>query len=179
MAKTTNMINKKRSKMKKTKNRKQADTNSPSPSAAAGQDILGLLTTLVQKLTSFETKIDMVLSRIPAQPSVAPRPQQPAPVPSNERPRDPRPMHDVICSDCGKDCKVPFKPSGDRPVYCKECFRARKNKSSIVPQADSKPKEGPPVDVRPPDKPKATKPAKPAKKKTKKKAAPARKKKRA
>jgi CxxC-x17-CxxC domain-containing protein len=32
----------------------------------------------------------------------------------------------VKCSQCGKDTTVPFKPSGDRPVYCKECFAQRK-----------------------------------------------------
>ena len=36
---------------------------------------------------------------------------------------DDREMHKVTCADCGKKCEVPFKPSGDRPVYCKECYR--------------------------------------------------------
>ena len=39
----------------------------------------------------------------------------------------PREMHKAICSDCKKECEVPFKPSGDRPVYCKDCYRKRKN----------------------------------------------------
>lgn len=34
-----------------------------------------------------------------------------------------REMHKVKCSDCGKDTEVPFKPSGDRPVYCRECYQ--------------------------------------------------------
>ena len=38
----------------------------------------------------------------------------------------PREMHKAVCSDCGKECEVPFKPSGDRPVYCKECFMKRR-----------------------------------------------------
>lgn len=36
-----------------------------------------------------------------------------------------REMHDTVCSNCGKDCKVPFRPTGDKPVYCSECFDAR------------------------------------------------------
>jgi CxxC-x17-CxxC domain-containing protein len=32
-------------------------------------------------------------------------------------------MHDVICDKCGKDCQVPFKPTGDKPVLCSDCFR--------------------------------------------------------
>lgn len=29
----------------------------------------------------------------------------------------------VTCSDCRKECEVPFKPTGNRPVYCNDCFR--------------------------------------------------------
>ena len=41
--------------------------------------------------------------------------------------RSPREMHKATCADCQKECEVPFKPSGDRPVYCRECFSKRKN----------------------------------------------------
>lgn len=41
----------------------------------------------------------------------------------------PREMHKAICEECKKECEVPFKPSGDRPVYCKECFSKRKEGS--------------------------------------------------
>jgi CxxC-x17-CxxC domain-containing protein len=34
-----------------------------------------------------------------------------------------REMFAVKCSECSKDTEVPFKPSGDRPVYCSDCFR--------------------------------------------------------
>lgn len=37
-----------------------------------------------------------------------------------------REMHTVICADCGKEAQVPFKPRHDRPVYCSDCFRARR-----------------------------------------------------
>ena len=33
-----------------------------------------------------------------------------------------REMHKATCAKCKKECEVPFKPSGDRPVYCKECY---------------------------------------------------------
>ena len=33
-----------------------------------------------------------------------------------------REMHKIKCSDCGKESEVPFKPDGDRPVYCKDCY---------------------------------------------------------
>lgn len=31
------------------------------------------------------------------------------------------------CSQCGKETTVPFKPTQGRPVFCKECFQARKS----------------------------------------------------
>jgi len=33
-----------------------------------------------------------------------------------------RQMHHAVCSNCGKDCEVPFAPTGSKPVYCRECF---------------------------------------------------------
>lgn len=39
----------------------------------------------------------------------------------------PREMHKATCADCTKECEVPFKPSGERPVYCKDCFSKRKD----------------------------------------------------
>ncbi len=43
-----------------------------------------------------------------------------------QRSEGPREMHTVICSACGKEAEVPFKPREDRPVYCKECFDAQR-----------------------------------------------------
>ncbi|MFH1744590.1 MAG: CxxC-x17-CxxC domain-containing protein [bacterium] len=31
-------------------------------------------------------------------------------------------MHQAICADCGDKCEVPFRPSGDKPVFCSNCF---------------------------------------------------------
>ena len=39
--------------------------------------------------------------------------------------RAPREMHDAVCAECGAECKVPFLPRDDRPVYCSECFAKR------------------------------------------------------
>lgn len=37
-----------------------------------------------------------------------------------------REMFDATCANCGTECKVPFKPREDRPVYCSECFASMK-----------------------------------------------------
>ncbi|MDD2439609.1 MAG: hypothetical protein PHD41_05285 [Methanosarcinaceae archaeon] len=34
----------------------------------------------------------------------------------------PREMHTAICSDCGAETEVPFKPDPERPVYCRDCL---------------------------------------------------------
>ncbi|MDD2444767.1 MAG: hypothetical protein PHX15_01795 [Candidatus Nanoarchaeia archaeon] len=34
-------------------------------------------------------------------------------------------MHKAICSKCGKECEVPFKPTEGRDVLCSDCFRQR------------------------------------------------------
>jgi CxxC-x17-CxxC domain-containing protein len=40
----------------------------------------------------------------------------------------PREMHKAVCSECKKDCEVPFKPTPGKSVLCKECF-AKKPKA--------------------------------------------------
>ena len=37
-----------------------------------------------------------------------------------------RPETRTQCSQCGKETTVPFKPTQGRPVYCRECFQARR-----------------------------------------------------
>lgn len=38
----------------------------------------------------------------------------------------PRQMFPATCASCGKPTEVPFKPSGSRPVYCRDCFQAQR-----------------------------------------------------
>jgi len=39
-------------------------------------------------------------------------------------------MFKAICSNCGKECEVPFKPTGSKPVYCRDCFRTMRGSDS-------------------------------------------------
>jgi len=34
-----------------------------------------------------------------------------------------RQSFEITCADCGKTDTVPFQPRGDKPVYCRDCFR--------------------------------------------------------
>lgn len=40
-----------------------------------------------------------------------------------------RQLFDVTCASCGKPAQVPFKPSGNRPVYCRDCYRQQRGES--------------------------------------------------
>ncbi|MBD3359627.1 MAG: hypothetical protein GF365_02890 [Candidatus Buchananbacteria bacterium] len=42
-----------------------------------------------------------------------------------DRNRKDRQMFTAICDKCGKKAQVPFKPSGDKPIYCDDCFGKR------------------------------------------------------
>ena len=44
-------------------------------------------------------------------------------------------MFDAVCDECGKDCKVPFKPTSGKPIYCSDCFEKHDTK-----KFDRKPK---------------------------------------
>lgn len=41
----------------------------------------------------------------------------------NDRPT----MHKTNCSECGRVAEVPFKPNGDKPVLCSDCFGGGRN----------------------------------------------------
>lgn len=32
-------------------------------------------------------------------------------------------MHSATCGECGDRCEVPFRPTGERPVFCSDCFQ--------------------------------------------------------
>jgi CxxC-x17-CxxC domain-containing protein len=43
------------------------------------------------------------------------------------RDRGPVTMHQATCDECGKSCEVPFRPSGEKPVYCSNCFENKRD----------------------------------------------------
>lgn len=48
----------------------------------------------------------------------------------------------AICSECKKNCEVPFRPTGEKPVYCRECF----GKQRQIPGRNSNGADGPRAD---------------------------------
>ena len=41
--------------------------------------------------------------------------------------REPGEIHKTICSDCGQECEVPFRPDPNRLVYCRDCWSKRRS----------------------------------------------------
>lgn len=52
-----------------------------------------------------------------------------------------RQMHSAKCGDCGKTCEVPFRPTGERPVYCNDCFGGKSDdRGAAFGKRDSAPR---------------------------------------
>jgi CxxC-x17-CxxC domain-containing protein len=85
----------------------------------------GLVAKLLERLIGLEKKLDVVIAQTGEKPFMSPEAKQP--------PRRERVFYEAICADCHKVCEVPFKPSEDRPVYCKECFAKRKTPRPVQP----------------------------------------------
>ena len=159
-------------------------------------DLVTAMMKLVERLESLEKKTDLVLGRVSNLPSemrnfvqnlqrpqpsfhTSPAPRSEPGALQNQGSRE-RILYQAVCSDCRKGCEVPFKPTGERPVYCKECFAIRKaghvpkdlTSNVVVPQhfkeVKNVPAVAPKTVVAPASKKPASKAAKkPAKKKKK------------
>jgi CxxC-x17-CxxC domain-containing protein len=59
--------------------------------------------------------------------------------------RGDRQMFKATCSNCGKDCEVPFRPTNSKPVYCSDCFEkmggpGRDDRQSSRPRFNDRPR---------------------------------------
>lgn len=50
-------------------------------------------------------------------------------------------MHRAICSECGAACEVPFRPTGDKPIFCSNCFKGKDNRDNRGSRGDFGPKK--------------------------------------
>lgn len=116
-----------------------------------GPDLAGLINKVQQQLIVLERKLDALISQSsskrPYEERQSQRPFQRFDSTNHQTEgrqdnayRE-RVMHKAVCAECNKACEVPFKPSGDRPVYCKECFTARKNKGPFKENRPDRPHE--------------------------------------
>ncbi|MFA5059650.1 MAG: CxxC-x17-CxxC domain-containing protein [Candidatus Omnitrophota bacterium] len=142
--------------------RKAPETAAPKAAPKVAPDVADLMYKIEQHLTFLEKKIDTLInqsSQRPAEVKSFPKPFLPFNRPSHsesfsrpshgehfDRPRHgggreensfrERSMTRAICADCKQECEVPFKPTGERPVYCKECFSKRKDAGTFSGRRD-------------------------------------------
>ncbi len=97
-------------------------------------DLAVAIDKIQRQLTLLENKIDTLISQASERPSGGSSYSKPFQQFDSPRRFDrgnressfrDRSFTRAICSECKKECEVPFKPTGDRPVYCKECFSKR------------------------------------------------------
>jgi len=43
-------------------------------------------------------------------------------------------VYKAICDKCRASCEVPFKPTGSKPIYCRDCFRTIEGSESPRPK---------------------------------------------
>src|SRR5687767_2684396 len=89
----------------------------------------GFMTKFVERLIRIENKMDTLLSRKDTGKQPSHSSQQPPLAPRHERQ-----LYEAVCADCHKVCEVPFRPTEDRAVYCKECWGRRKQGSNQNPR---------------------------------------------
>jgi CxxC-x17-CxxC domain-containing protein len=101
-------------------------------------DIVGMITKMQEQLAALDKKLDALITKS------QPQPKPPSQPPKHDHQQG-RQMYKATCADCKKDCEIPFKPMGDRPVYCQECFRRRKATNNLKVIPDNKSKVTPPT----------------------------------
>jgi CxxC-x17-CxxC domain-containing protein len=145
--------------MKKISKFKKKSTPAAKATKSELPDLIGVMLKVAERLEALEKKMEIVIAhtsvrfsavqdapRISPSPVPAPHPAHPGQV-QNQGPRE-RVLHKAVCADCKKDCEVPFKPSGERPVYCKECFKKRRTNGTSKPSGPNTPAAQPLRQVR-------------------------------
>lgn len=147
---------------------------------AAKNDLSELMTTITkiaERLEVLEKKMDRVISQTSSrsfggreespkqtfsqvvppqsfrQPEASGRPDGAKPGQGRAHERRERILHKAVCAECHKDCEIPFKPTGERPVYCKECFSKRKAGHALKGNSENRQIPDPvavPAEVNPP-----------------------------
>ncbi|MDP8259938.1 MAG: hypothetical protein P9L96_02915 [Candidatus Gygaella obscura] len=105
-----------------------------------------LVDKLQQQLTAIEGKLDILINQSSKKPFERDYSQKSSHHLSHnryDRPRQDRDSRErtytrVICAGCNKECEIPFKPIGGRPVYCKECFSKRNKENSFSAGRDNR-----------------------------------------
>ncbi|MDD5561981.1 MAG: hypothetical protein PHT50_07665 [Candidatus Omnitrophica bacterium] len=90
-------------------------------------DLSAAIGRIQQQLTFLEQKIDNLIVKSAEKLSDRQESGRPFRRLDNSFRRD-RGFTKAVCAECNTECEVPFRPTGDRPVYCKDCFAKRQDR---------------------------------------------------
>ena len=71
------------------------------------------------QLAALDKKVDALMHSAPKS---VPMDRERSAYPSRGYGEKGKMTYKAVCAQCGQTCGVPFKPEGNRPVYCSECF---------------------------------------------------------
>lgn len=124
--------------MKKVIRQKNSCPTKDLPKQQSQPDLLGLLHKISEQISYLERKVDnLISSQATSRLQDNANTMNSASQRYNDRSRESG-FTKAICSDCGKECQLPFKPSGDRPVYCRNCFSSRKRSENSSGKFENK-----------------------------------------
>jgi len=125
--------------MRKIINRKSASEPADLVSPQVETDLAGLVNKMYEHLVAIEKKMDTLISRSSDRAPDGNRFQKSGPrfrhsdregARNDDRSRE-KNFTQAVCTKCGKECEIPFRPTGDRPVYCRDCFSGLKDSGSF------------------------------------------------
>ncbi|MDD4203225.1 MAG: hypothetical protein PHQ52_07140 [Candidatus Omnitrophica bacterium] len=103
-----------------------------------------------KQLNEIEKKLDILISQDPKRPTDNSYSQRTSRGSNNYQSHDrtrpgtgfmERTYTRATCSECKKECEIPFKPSSGRPVYCSECFEKIKRGNGFNSSRDTRSEE--------------------------------------
>lgn len=137
--------------MKKLIRRKSASESTDLVLPQVETDLAGLVNKMYEQLVALEKKVDTLISRSSDHVQDGNRFQKSGPrfrhhdrslgAKYDDRSRE-RNFTQAVCSKCGKECELPFRPTGDRPVYCRDCFSARNDSGPFKGKFGNRSREG-------------------------------------
>jgi len=117
----------------------------PAAEPPAQLDLSGAIGKIQQQLAFLEKKLDTLIAQSAQKPAERKEYGRPSQRFDSSFRRDrgdrgnsfqDRSFTKAICAECKTECEVPFRPSGDRPVYCKDCFAKRKDREGSPAMGD-------------------------------------------
>ncbi len=82
-----------------------------------------VLARIEAQIAALDKKVDMLMR------SSSPKPMERSSYSNRGFGEKGKMTYKAVCAECGQTCGVPFKPEGNRPVFCSECFAKQQDEA--------------------------------------------------